>query len=190
MSAFLAIATRSAWRPMLQRRHLTAAEKFGRRCPPVANWTHGGGRQGGRGRQAQGAREARHSAGDQGQGSRNYFTWFETRPPAKGPKKDPCTRSSFRRAFSSAGQKRDRERAGMPALLLTAASWHRRCTHVPQGAVHGRGSGHRGHQVGQAAFASLEDFESEGSRPGVARHSLREAPARELTAAGRPPCAR
>ena len=62
-------------------------------CPPVANWTHGGGRQGGRGRQAQGAREARHSAGDQGQGSRNYFTWFETRPPAKGPKKDPCTRS-------------------------------------------------------------------------------------------------
>ena len=96
-------------------------------CPPVANWTHGGGRQGGRGRQAQGAREARHSAGDQGQGSRNYFTWFETRPPAKGPKKDPCTRSSFRRAFSSAGQKRDRERAGMPALLLTAASWHRMC---------------------------------------------------------------
>jgi hypothetical protein len=48
------------------------------------------------------------SAGGQGQGSRNYFTWFETPPAAKGPKKDPCTRSpkERRRAEQEAARAR------------------------------------------------------------------------------------
>jgi hypothetical protein len=125
-------------------------------CPTVANWRQGG----------QGAGGPGQSAGGQGQGSRNYFTWFETRPAARGPKKDPCTRSPKERR-RAVPQALAVERAGAerwsPAQAL-AAALERRPAVSTIGAVHGRRSGHRCHQLGQAAFASLESTRCHATR--------------------------